>query len=68
MKFCSSPTTAASLINCGVLKSGSPKDNDMMSFPCAFNSRLNLAMASVADSSMAFKRSDSLIMPQSYEL
>ena len=40
----------------------------MMSFPCAFNSRLNRAMASVADSSMAFKRSDSLIMPQSYEL
>lgn len=48
----------------GVLKSGSPKDKEMMSFPSERSVLLSLAIANVADSSMAFKRSDNAIMLQ----
>jgi len=41
---------AASLMKSGVLKSGSPKLNEMISSPFALSSRLMRAIANVADS------------------
>jgi hypothetical protein len=43
---------AASLMKSGVLKSGSPKLNPMMSLPSAFSSLALAAIAKVADVAM----------------
>ncbi|MNC65827.1 hypothetical protein D3C75_1161570 [compost metagenome] len=49
---------AASLMCCGVSKSGSPAPNPITFLPAAFNSAALLVTASVGDGLMAFTRSE----------
>jgi hypothetical protein len=51
---------AASLIKSGVLKSGSPKLNPIMSLPSFFNSRALAAIAKVADAGKFLMRLDNI--------
>src|SRR5690606_26183839 len=53
---------AASLMNSGMLKSGSPKLRPMMSLPWLRNSLVLAAMANVADTDMFRSRSDRCVL------
>ncbi len=66
VKFASSAAFAASLMNSGVAKSGSPKLRLMISSPLAVSSLLFLAIASVADSVRLVIRAESRFIRYKY--